>query len=64
MSQQQYDYEVSREEWEEMQAALPPHKREGYAERAAEWAELQRDAEKDAAWTTGFISVGGCNGQG
>lgn len=42
MSHEQFDYEVSREEWEE---TLPAHKREGYAERLYELADMSREAE-------------------
>lgn len=47
MSQQQFDSEVSRQEWEEQQAALPPHKREGYAEMMHEMADMRRKAERE-----------------
>ena len=49
MTQQQFDTEVSREEWEEQQAALPEHKREGYAERMYELADMRRKAEREDA---------------
>ena len=44
MSREQFDYEVTREEWEE---SLPAHKREGYAERMYELADMRRDAERE-----------------
>ncbi len=47
MSQQQFENEVMREEWEEMQADLPPHKRDGYAERMAEIAEYLIDRKRE-----------------
>ena len=47
MTQQQFETEVSRQEWEEQQAALPPHKREGYAERMCEMADMRRKAERE-----------------
>lgn len=47
MSQQQFDHEVTREEWEEMQSALPPHKRDGYAERMYELNDMRRKAERE-----------------
>lgn len=49
MSQAQFETEVSREEWEEQQAALPPHKREGYAEMMYEMADMRRKAEREEA---------------
>lgn len=49
MSQQQFETEVQREEWEEMQAALPEHKLEVYAERMYELADMRRDAEREEA---------------
>ena len=33
--------------YEEMQDALPPHKRDGYAERLADLADQLRDQERD-----------------
>ena len=47
MSQAQFDSEVSRQEWEEMQDALPPHKRAGYAEMMYEMADMRRKAERE-----------------
>ena len=49
VSQQQFDSEVSRQEWEEMQDAPPPHKREGYAEMMYEMADMRRKAEREDA---------------
>ena len=43
MSQEQFEYEVMREEYEE----LPPHKRPGYGERMMEWAEDIFDRTKE-----------------
>lgn len=47
MSQQQFEHEVTREEWEEMQSALPPHKRDGYAEQMAEFYEYLFDSKRE-----------------
>jgi hypothetical protein len=47
MSQQQFDHEVTREQWEEMQDALPPHKRDGYAEQMAEFYEYLFDCKRE-----------------
>ena len=47
MSQAQFETEVSREEWEEQQDALPEHKREGYAEMMYEMADMRRKAERE-----------------
>ena len=49
MTQQQFDTEVTREEWEEQQAALPEHKRDGYAEMMYEMADMRRKAEREDA---------------
>lgn len=45
MSQQQFEHEVMSEE--EMQSALPPHKRDGYAERMYELNDMRRKAERE-----------------
>jgi hypothetical protein len=45
MSQQQFEHEVMSEE--EMQSALPPHKRDGYAEQMAEFYEYLFDGKRE-----------------
>lgn len=45
MSQQQFDHEVTQEEWEEEN--LPPHKRDGYAEQMAEFYEYLFDCKRE-----------------
>lgn len=51
MSEQRYNAEVmselEREEYEAEQDALPPHKRDGYAERIADLADRMRDEDDD-----------------
>lgn len=47
MSQQQFEHEVTREEWDEMQSALPPHKSDGYAEQMAEFYEYLFDCKRE-----------------
>ncbi len=49
MSQQQFDHEVMSEE--EMQSALPPHKRDGYAEQMAEFYEYLFDSKREDSLT-------------
>jgi hypothetical protein len=41
---------AEEDEYRESQEALPPHKREGYAERQAEEAEYRRKEEKIDEW--------------
>lgn len=38
-----------QEEYEAMQEALPPHKRDGYAERMAELADMERKRAREEA---------------
>lgn len=42
LDQQQHDAETAQEEYEAEQEAMPPHKRDGYAERMAEMADMRR----------------------
>ena len=46
-NQQQFDAERSRELYEEEQDALPEHKRDGYAERMAEIADMKRKERRE-----------------
>lgn len=40
-------------EYREAQAALPPHKRDGYAERMAAMAEFEADVKREEFYTRG-----------
>lgn len=45
--QDRFDAEVSREEYEAEQEALPEHKRDGWAERMAELADMRRKEQRE-----------------
>ena len=48
-TQQQFDAETAQEEYEAEQAAMEPHKRDGYAERMAEMANIRRKDQRENA---------------
>lgn len=47
LDQQQFDAETAQEEYEAEQEAMEPHKRDGYAERMAEYADLKRKEQRE-----------------
>ena len=47
-NQQQFESETAFEEYMMGQEALPPHKRDGYAEHMAELAEIEMDRIREA----------------
>ena len=54
MSQEQHYRTVQQEqEWLESEAALPPHKRQGYAERMQDEADFRRKEAKIDEWIKG-----------
>ena len=48
-TQQQFDAETAQEEYEAEQAEMEPHKRDGYAERMAEMANIRRKVQRENA---------------
>lgn len=40
---------LKQQEYEAEQAAMPPHKRDGYAERLYDWADMERKRRKEEA---------------
>ena len=48
-TQQQFDAETAQEEYEAEQAEMEPHKRDGYAERMAEMANIRRKEQRENA---------------
>ena len=49
MHQARAEYEA-REEYEACQEALPAHKRDGYAEKMADCADMLRDRMREDGW--------------
>ena len=47
MSQEQFERDVMQELYDEDQAALPEHKRDGYAEKMSELADIKRKEERE-----------------
>jgi hypothetical protein len=50
LMEQFYRTVQQEQEWLESEAALPPHKRDGYAERQAEEADFRRKEAKIDEW--------------
>ena len=48
-TQQQFDAETAQEEYEAEQAEMEPLKRDGYAERMAEMANIRRKEQRENA---------------